>query len=215
MKTKDLFWPGFVGLLTCMFVVMLVMFCLSFKVYSGKTTTIVNQNSRLMAVEKEYLRGKRINGAVEALRKDTIFDYLPSGNRFIIRSLKSKELFERNEAALKTEYLKELVNAGHALQNFLQGQHSKYVEIPFLLIIEGNVDENYDNSLTKEKNARSQLSYQRGLAVYQLWNNAGIDFQKYGAELLIAGKAAGSVIPDEVRGHVFFSIRLLPTITIE
>lgn len=210
MKTKDLFWPGFVGLLTCMFVIMLVMFCLSFKVYSGKTRSMANQNTRLMAVEKEYIRLKRINRAVEALKMDTVFQYLPSCNKFIIRSLKGKELFESNNANLKNENLKELLNAGHAIQNFLHRQHSKYGEIPFLLIIEGYVDNKYDASLTKEKNMWSQVSYQRGLAVYQLWNNAGIDFQKYHVNLLISGNAFGSAGRHEVGDNKRFSIQLLP-----
>ena len=133
MKSKDFYWPGFVGILTSMFVIMLVLFCLSFKVFSGKTKEITDQNKKLISIEREYSSIKRINSKIQSFCSDTTCEYVASCNKFIIRSLKAKEIFVRNGANLQDVYLKEMITAGHSLESFLQKSYRDDPNFFFML----------------------------------------------------------------------------------
>jgi len=211
MKSKDLFWPGFVGLLTIMFVIILVLFALSFKVYTEKTKTMIEQNTRLKDIEKEYIYIKRKDRQIEFLKSDTVFEYLPSCDRFIIKSLKGKEIFASNAADLKDNYLKETIVAGHALDFYLNKLYREGWNSSFLLIIEGYMGNWYDNKIQRNSGLAYQTSYQRALGVYQLWEKAGIVFQKHNVEILISGRGFDGRCRNKKDGKVnFLSIQLLP-----
>lgn len=211
MQNKDFFWPGFVGLLTIMFVIMLVLFGLSFKVYTGKTKAMIEQNARLKGIEKEYVYIKKKDRQIESLKSDTVFEYVSSCDRFIIRSLEGKEIFASNASELKDNYLKEILIAGHALEFYLNKLQREGWRSSFLLILEGYMGNWYDNNIQRNSSLAYHTSYQRALGVYQLWEKAGIVFQKQNVEILISGRGFDGKCRNKKNGEVnFFSIQLVP-----
>jgi len=210
MKSKDLFWPGFVGLLTIMFVIMLVLFGLSFKVYTEKTKAMIEQNTRLKDIEKEYVYIKGQTKKIEYLKSDTVFLYLSSCDKFVIKSLKGKKIFVSNTADLKDIYLKELIIAGHAIESYLNKYYDEKWNSSFLLILEGYMESGYDNNVLVNPALAYQTSYQRALGVFQLWENAGIVLRKQNVEILISGRGSDGICKDNKHGKVnLFSIQLL------
>jgi hypothetical protein len=209
MKSKDLFWPGFVGLLTIMFVIMLVLFGLSFKVYTEKTKVMVEQNTRLRGIEKEYVYIKRRNRQTESFRSDTVFEYLPSCDKYIIKSLRGKDIFVANKSDLKDKYLKEILTSGHVIESYLNKIDKDEWTPSFILIIEGYMGNGYDN-ISGDPSLAYQTSYQRALGVYQLWEKAGIVFQKQKVEILFSGRGFDGICRDNKRRKInFLSIRFL------
>ena len=210
MKSKDFYWPGFVGILTSMFVIMLVLFCLSFKVFSGKTKEITDQNKKLNSIEREYSSIKRVNSKIQSFCSDTTFEYLASCNKFIIRSLKAKNIFVRNEADLQDVYLKEMITAGHSLESFLQKSYRDDPNFFFMVILEGYMGDNFDNNVQKDSDLAFQTSYQRVLGIYQLWKKAGIVFQKHNVEFLISGRGFDETWWNSYDGKAnYFSIQII------
>jgi hypothetical protein len=193
-----------------MFVIMLVLFGLSFKVYTEKTKTITEQNTRLKGIEKEYVYIKRETIKIESFKSDSVFLYLTSCDKFVIKSLKGKEIFVSNTADLKDVYLKELIVAGHAIESYLNKYDNKKWNPSFLLILEGYMEPGYDNKMLENPALAYQTSYQRALGVFQFWEKAGIVLQKKNVEILISGRGFDGICKENRHEKVnFFSIRLL------
>jgi hypothetical protein len=209
MKRKDLFWPAFVGLLTIMFVIMLVLFGLSFKVFTQNTIEITEQNKRLKGLEKEYLHTRRVNSEIESLASDTVFEYLPSCNKFVVRALKGKEIFVCNSAEIKEAYLKEMIVAGHSLEAYINRVNKADWRASFLLIVEGHLGSWCDNNIPRNSDQAYHLSYQRALGVFRLWEKAGIVFKKQNVEILISGRAFGGQCRTIHGKDNYFVIQLL------
>ena len=73
-----------------------------------------------------------------------------------------------NINTLNDDTRKELINAGRSIQSTLK-INFEYPEIQYLLIIEGQASkDNYTQNY--------ELSYERALALWKLWNADSIDF---------------------------------------
>ncbi len=211
MKSRDLFWPGFVGLMTIMFVVMLVLFGLSFKVYTEKTSNMLKQNIRLKGVEKEYTYIQRKTRQVESFKTDTVFEFLPAAKKYIIRALKGKAIFVPDKGDIQDKYLKEIITAGHSVENYINQNYQEEWESSFVLIIEGYMANSSDRGLLSRSDAAYQISYQRALNVFQFWKNAGIIFPKQKVDVVIAGRGFDFDCRDSVKSSSnLFSIIILP-----
>lgn len=211
MKSRDLFWPGFVGLMTIMFVIMLVLFGLSFKVYTEKTSNMLEQNRRLKGVEKEYTYIQRKTRQAESFKTDTVFEFLPIAKKYIIRALKGKAIFVPDKGDIQDKYLKEIITAGHSVENYINRNYQEEWESSFVLIIEGYMANSSDKGTLSESDAAYQISYQRALNVFQLWKNAGILFPKKKVDVVIAGRGFDFDCRDSVKSASnLFSIVILP-----
>ena len=70
MQSKGFFWPSYADLMTSLFVIMLVLFILSFKLFKDREQEMVAQNEKLEVIEQEYNKIKEIDYKdVNLLRK--------------------------------------------------------------------------------------------------------------------------------------------------
>ena len=172
------FWPSFVDLLTGLFVVMLVLFVLSYKLLS-------EEKNKVYEKLKHYEEFTRIEKQISALDSSGYFV-----NKCGRHVLKIDIMFDPNQSVILEPYKDSLGKSGIFLKRFIDSLLNMYEgKIKFLVVIEGNAANTYDNKYPKDSNYGYKLSYDRALALYNLWRNY-TDFystQNDRVEILIAG----------------------------
>jgi len=176
MKKNNIFWISYSDLMTSLFFVTLVLF----------VVTIGNLNYNLQATKDQLKKIKELETAVQELPKE-YFVYQPLYKRY---NLKKQIQFDKGSSDIKPKYNKYLVNVGDAivvLINKLKNNRKfNNMNIKYLVIIEGMA--------SKDSYARNfQLSYERALALYNLWRNNGIDFDAKFCEIQISGSGTEGI----------------------
>lgn len=190
-RKNNLFWLSYSDLMTSLFFVMLVLFVLVFVIMQNKTNTLENfvgtleetQDSLLVALN-EHDRIKAINESLKALSDGGNYLYNYNCKRY---ELDQEILFESNSAIIPIIQRKSLIAAGRDLKQ-LVGKFKNEKNIKFLIVIEGRAARHEDNRKNlKFANNVKDLSYSRALALYNLWYEAGINFNSRNSEVLISG----------------------------
>ena len=189
---NNFFWPSYVDLMTALFLVMLVLFVLSYKRFQ-------NINRQLTVQLREKRKIDEIKSALKRLEDPRYFVYNKNFKRY---ELSFDVLFDSSSPVLKAAYKPKLIRAGQFLLTQLSSLN-KTDSTQYLVVIEGRTaryttrladgtysyssPQNYDGAATR------QLSYLRALAVYQLWREAGIVFPAPRYEVVPAGSGFGGV----------------------
>jgi outer membrane protein OmpA-like peptidoglycan-associated protein len=177
-KNNNIFWVGYSDLMTSLFFIMLVLFVL---------TTAYLQNEK-KATEKQLDKIKELQTAVKKLPQN-YFEYQPEYKRF---KLKKQIQFDRGKDDIKNEYVDYLIGVGNSINKLIDSLNLnpeyKNFDIKYLVIIEGmaSIDSYKDNF---------NLSYQRALALYELWKKElkGIIFNPNYCEIQIAGSGTEGI----------------------
>ena len=160
------------------------------------------EQTRLAVMEEEYLKLREIQKAIEQL-DPRYFVYQPEFKRHII---KPKVLFPKGSKEIPETYHIMLKEAGKALQAMTYKLEPDD-NIKYLLIIEGMASKD-----DYEKNY--ELSYERALSLYRLWETEGISFDSGRFEVIISGsgeRGVGRDIRNEVNNQRFL-IQVSPKI---
>ena len=189
---NNFFWPSYVDLMTALFLVMLVLFVLSYKRFQ-------DINHQLTVQLREKRKIDEIKSALKRLEDPRYFVYNKNFKRY---ELSFDVLFDSSSPVLKAAYKPKLLQAGRFLLAQLSSLN-KADSTQYLVVIEGRTaryttrladgtysyssPQNYDGAATR------QLSYLRALAVYQLWREAGIVFPAPRYEVVPAGSGFGGV----------------------
>jgi outer membrane protein OmpA-like peptidoglycan-associated protein len=243
-SNSSTFWASYADLMTALFIITLVLFVLSYKlfrdkeiayqvqaeelrlrglrlseqeIYSDKIGNSLNiekvrvdsllqllqqDRGRLAVLEEEYRKLKEIERAVSQL-DPRYFEYQPRFKRHV---LKTAVQFQSGRSQIQPQYENMLINAGQALKRLIANIDT-LDDIKYALIIEGQASKD-----TYAKNY--QLSYERALALKQLWEKNGIRFSPDKAEVLISGSGtggAGRVATDEKLNQRFL-IQIIPKV---
>ena len=174
--SRDFFWPSYVDLMTALFLIMLVLFVLSYKLFRDKQGGLEAANAKLEVQLREKKKIDEIKEALTRLENPQYFVYNGDFKRY---ELNFEVEFARGRYELPAGARAPLVAAGRFLlrqmQSLRQGDGIQY-----LILIEGRaaMDPNYpaDHPRNADLQAVRQLSYNRALAVIYLWQEAGIRF---------------------------------------
>ena len=139
------------------------------------------EQTRLAVMEEEYLKLREIQKAIEQL-DPRYFVYQPQFKRHVV---KPQVLFPKGSKEIPETYHIMLKEAGKALQKMTH-KLDPDDNIKYLLIIEGMASKD-----DYEKNY--ELSYDRALALYQLWEREGISFDSDRFEVIISGSGERGV----------------------
>ncbi|WP_286388112.1 hypothetical protein [Myroides marinus] len=193
-KDEGFFWASYADLMTSLFFIMLVLFVLS----------ITIMKKRQEATEQQLKQITDIQDAVKELPEE-YFKYDEEHKRF---ALKRQISFVAMSSEITHGDKPYLINVGESIAALIDKMKKEYAgqDIKYMIIIEGmsSRDSYYKNN---------ELSYERALALYNLWNNNGIRFDNSICELQIAGSGINGVgrSKNEVLNQRFL-IQIVPKI---
>ena len=221
MRKHNFFWIGYSDLMTSMFFIMLVLFVLTI----GYLQVKISENEKLIKELKireygliqETERLQKLLNLEEQFRpliNDSSFYYLPDCKKFIVRDLMGVEIFLPNKIVIRKEFVQRTLKAGRKIEAFLKGLSTENKGFSYLLVIEGNMANKWDQSISKNNSLGYTTSYQRARAVYNLWIRNGINFRKYNAEVLLCGSGFNGLCRDAVEeNNKRFSIQIIPKVS--
>ncbi len=184
-QSKDFFWPSYVDLMTALFLTMLVLFVLSYKLFQDKQGDLERANARLQVQLQEKRKIDEIKEALKRLDNSRYFVYNQTYKRY---ELNFEVLFQPGRYDLPPAARQPLIDAGEFLLRQMQSLRNDGIQ--YLVIIEGRAAMNPNFAASAPQNADLQavreLSYNRALAVVYLWQTAGLRFPK-NIEVIPAG----------------------------
>jgi hypothetical protein len=208
-RSHNFFWPSYADLMTALFVVMLVLFVLSFKLFKER-------NEELGVMAAQYQKIKEIEHALEALE----------GEYFIYDSLNRRhELaiaveFRSSDATIPPRYFDALYEAGKTLRNTIRNIETDQ-QVRYVVIIEGMAARYTHpsalgrNQDPEEINFAYNLSYRRALSLFTFWESRGIHFDSGTFEVIIAGsgfQGAGRYKGSQEALNKRFLIQVIPKV---
>ena len=212
-KDKDFFWPSYVDLMTALFLTMLVLFVLSYKLFKDKQ----RDNDKLIYDLKVQVQEKRKLDEIKAALKrleSNYFEYNPAYKRY---ELKFPVTFAPKSDILPSEAQEPLIKAGRFLLSQMQSIKNDD-NVQYLVVVEGRAAKDLRYPANDPHNldgpAVRQLSYSRALAVIRLWEQAGLRFPA-NLEVIPAGsgfRGAGRYTGSEEALNKRFIIQIQPKI---
>ncbi|MCD4677065.1 MAG: flagellar motor protein MotB [Desulfobacula sp.] len=196
MKKNNIFWISYSDLMTSLFFVMLVLFVVTV----GYLKSIVD------ATKEQLEKIQELQTAVQELPVE-YFEYQPQYKRFKLNKQIKFGDYSSTIDSNDTLYLIEVGNSIIKLISDLNmNQEYKKFDIKYLVVIEGMASkDNYANNF--------ELSYERALSLYKLWNRNGISFDPQNCEIQVSGSGIEGIREysgtDEFRNRQFL-IHIIP-----
>ena len=207
------FWPSYVDLMTALFLVMLVLFVLSYKRFQDKQF----DNEKLIAELRVQVREKRKLDEIKAALQRLESNYFTYNQRYKRYELNFPVTFAPKSDALPEVARTPLTQAGRFLQRQMQTL-SAADSVQYLIVVEGRAAQDLRYPATDPRNldgpAVRQLSYNRALAVIRLWEQAGVRFPA-NLEVVAAGsgfRGSGRYTGPEEGKNKRFIIQIQPKI---
>jgi hypothetical protein len=183
---RDFFWPSYVDLMTALFLVMLVLFVLSYKRFQDKQASLEQAKARLEVQLKEKKKIDEIRAALARLEDPRYFVYNQRYKRY---ELNFPVEFEAQRYRLPDEARQPLIEAGQFLLRQMQAL-GRADSVQYLVVVEGRAAKNSNLPDSDPRNLDGasvrQLSYNRAMEVIRLWESAGLRFPA-NLELVAAG----------------------------
>lgn len=213
-KKNDFFWVSFSDLMTTMFFVMLVLFVLTVLYLKIEQKKVEEFNQELIAEKEQLEKIVRLEEQFEPLQTDGQFHYLATCKKFIAKDLMGQEIFEPDKSQILPKYIKTTIDVGNKLEDFLNKLQQQNPDFSYLLVIEGNMANSWDRKYSKNSEYGFKKSYDRALAVYNLWLVNDIDFRKKNVEVLISGSGFHGLCREPVEeNNKRFSIQIIPKVS--
>ncbi|MBC6991493.1 MULTISPECIES: hypothetical protein [Hymenobacter] len=184
-QSNDFFWPSYVDLMTSLFVVMLVLFVYSFKLFKDRENDLKNANGELKAKAEELEQITKIRRSLQRL-EGKYFKYDPVNER---HELLVPVQFKAGRDEIEEQYKPALLQAGRTLRSVLKSIKTEQ-PVRYLVIVEGMAARypQGDPRNRAQEQLTYQLSYRRALNLLNLWKQNGLNFsQDKGIELIIGG----------------------------
>ena len=213
-ESKDFFWPSYVDLMTALFLTMLVLFVLSYKLFKDKQ----RDNDKLIYDLKVQVQEKRKLDEIKAALKRLESNYFEYNATYKRYELKFPVTFASKSDVLPANAQAPLIKAGRFLLNQMQAQALKTDNVQYLIVVEGRAAKDLRYPPNDVHNldgpAVRQLSYSRALAVIRLWEQAGLRFPG-NLEVVAAGsgfRGAGRYTGSQEALNKRFIIQIQPKI---
>jgi len=138
------------------------------------------------------------------------FEYLDSCRKYVLKDFLNIDIFENNKADLKTGLTKQTIQAGKKLESVLIGLKEQKKEDHYILVLEGNLANEWAAEFDRNNTWAYRVSYDRALAVYKLWLQNDINIRKYNIETIITGSGYYGLCPIKNKSVKRFSVQLIP-----
>jgi len=242
--SSRLFWISYADLMTALFIIALALFVLSYKMFKIRAEALVlteeelkvrsleldqqslaleelkrrlseeemyassliqqlqTERARLIVMEEEYKKLQEIQKAIESL-DPRYFVYQPAYKRHVLRT---QVQFPKGKSSIPGGYETTLLEAGKALEGLVD-KLDPNDNVKYLLVIEGMASaDSYSRNY--------ELSYERALSLYRLWEEKGLSFDQDRVEVMISGSGEGGVgrNPYDESKNQRFLIQIIPKI---
>ncbi|WP_066839262.1 hypothetical protein [Rufibacter ruber] len=207
-ENRDFFWPSYVDLMTVLFLIMLVLFVLSFKMFTDKDSENRRNIARLQVEVQEKRKLDEIKAALSRL-DGRYFQY---NEKYKRHELLVDVLFPQSSAVIPQRSLAPLRRAGEELSQVISS--IKGADIKYLIVIDGRAASfpKGDPRNISQREFALELSYKRALALLRFWRDAGIKFPENQIELIASGSGfEGAGRSGDVRDRRFV-IQILPKV---
>jgi len=184
-ESNDFFWPSYVDLMTSLFVVMLVLFVYSFKLFKDREGELKQANGELKAKAQELEQINKIKRSLQQL-EGKYFKYDATNER---HELLVPVQFKSGQDVIEERYKTALLQAGRTLRKVLKSIKTDQ-PVRYLVIVEGMAARypQGDPRNAREEQLTYQLSYRRALSLLNFWRQNGLNFtQDRSIELVIGG----------------------------
>lgn len=138
---------------------------------------------------------------------------------FYVPELEGKEIFQRNEAIIKSEYENTIEEIGKEIKQLIEtlsvGDNRVF---KYQLVIEGMAAIPYNKWKSNHFNPDDEsvyiLSYKRALALYKFWQKKNLNFRGRNTEIIIAGSGYNGENRDNINqdNNKRFVIQIIPKI---
>lgn len=219
-ENKNIFWVSYSDLMTSLFFIMLVLFVVTvgyLKIKQRdlvKTTEVLGKiKDSLMVSNHEKDQLLQLESLFDPLIEDGSFIHLSECNKYVFQEFRGKEIFYPESTRIRSEYIESTIEAGRKLEAFLKKLYYQNSGLSYILLIEGNMANTWNHQIGTDENAGYVTSYERALAVYQLWRRKGIDLRKYNTEIMICGSGFnGECRESKEENNKRFSIQIIPKV---
>ena len=221
---KSSFWPSYVDIMTTLFAIMLVLFCVTFTHFKITNGQLKRAQDSLNVYVRDYKELLSIYKIVENI--DTA--YFEFKKKYVKHIFKINVTYQTGEFRLdklsadeknpqEAQRLRdEIFRAGQVIKQTIENLQKKEdlkQDIKYLVVIEGQASK--DGYYVDEFKNNNVLSYQRAWKLTEFWKSRGIDFtQMDKCELLISGSGEKGV-PREQENERYnkrFLIHIVPVI---
>ena len=198
---------SFSDLMTSLFFVVLVLYVLTYVMLKNaleKANTTIEEQNKILQLKEQF----------KPLQEDKDFIYLAACKKYISKELNNvDDIFEPNKSEILEKYKPITIKVGNRLESLLSQLNKANANFSYLVIIEGNMANSWDKKFSSDSEYGYKKSYERALAVYNLWSNNNIDLRKYNSEILISGSGFNGLCRDKVEeNNKRFSIQIIPKI---
>ena len=188
-KKESFFWTSYSDLMTSLFFVILVLFVLSLVLVRRQNIKIRQEGE---ATKAQLAKIQELNKSIEQIDPN-YFEYVSAYKRHTLKNIQVK--FNKGSSDINDLSASEksrLVEAGKSIQQFMSNAKNAIPDAEYLLIIEGQSSkDNYSRN--------NELSYERALALVNMWKKENITFDNLPCEVIISGSGQNSrfrVSPD-------------------
>lgn len=221
---KSSFWPSYVDIMTTLFAIMLVLFCVTFTHFKITNGQLKRAQDSLNVYVRDYKELLSIYKIVENI--DTA--YFEFKKQYVKHIFKINVTYQTGEFELDKlsadgrnpqeaqQLREEIFRAGQVIKQTIENLQKKEdlkQDIKYLVVIEGQASK--DKYYVDEFRNNNVLSYQRAWKLTEFWKSRGIDFtQMDKCELLISGSGEKGV-PRELENERYnqrFLIHIVPVI---
>ena len=188
---KTFFWASYADLMTSLFFVMLVLFTVAVGVLAKEKNVVQSELDKI----------KEIEAATQNVDKK-YFSYNAEYKKHILKIKVKYPTGEDKIQSLSHQTRQELLDAGYAIQSFIETTIKEHPGVQYLLIIEGQASADGYKLNTE---ALDRLN-----TIKQYWKERGIDFEDI-CEPLVCGSGEGGRPREKLeKKNQRFLIHLVP-----
>lgn len=174
------------------------------------SASISDQGNRPPEDKKSAPSGRVGNTEMIEAEEIEHFIFLDSCGKYVMEDFMDTDIFEKNKEDLRPGATAVIQQAGKKLTTVLEGLEEEARSKHYVLVLEGNLLNEWSEEFERNNTWAYRLSYERALVVYKAWLKEEIDLRKYGTELVITGGGYYGLCPTKDLQSRRFSVQLIP-----
>lgn len=227
---KALFWTSYSDLMTSMFFAMLVLFIVVVVAMGAVNRKVQEANKELEeakaklekaledanASNEQLQQILRLQDQFNTLTASSTLEYDKQKRMFYAKDFVGIEIFNPNEATIKSEYLATVQKVGEDIKRLIESLNANNKKFKYQLVIEGTAAIPYKElkagTFNPDHIGMYELSYRRALALYDKWKH--LNFRESNTEIIIAGSGFNGINRDKINedNNKRFVIQIIPKI---